>query len=138
MKHITGPGWIHEIGAQGWCTGQTQRDGMRREAGQGIRMGTHVNPRLFHVNVWQKQLQYCKVISLQLIKLNEKKKSQVSYIIRLIICCSVTYHYLSYYVIMFCFPKKILSCPTLLKGSRNSVFVESMPERKAWSSILKG
>ena len=29
---------------------------------------------LIHVNVWQKPLQYCKVISLQLIKINEKKK----------------------------------------------------------------
>ena len=27
-----------------------------------------------HVNVWQKPLQYCQVISLQLIKINEKKK----------------------------------------------------------------
>ena len=35
--------------------------------------GTHVNPWLIHVNVWQKPLQYCKVISLQLIKINEKK-----------------------------------------------------------------
>ena len=31
--------------------------------------GTHVHPCLIHVNVWQKPLQYCKVISLQL-KLN--------------------------------------------------------------------
>ena len=30
--------------------------------------GTHVNPWLIHVNVWQNPLQYCKVISLQLIK----------------------------------------------------------------------
>ena len=29
--------------------------------------------RLIQVNVWQKPLQYCKVISLQLIKLNVKK-----------------------------------------------------------------
>ena len=36
--------------------------------------GAHVNPWLIHVNVWQKPLQYCKVISLQLIKINEKKK----------------------------------------------------------------
>ena len=36
--------------------------------------GTHVNPWLIHVNVWQKPLQYCKVISLQLIQINEKKK----------------------------------------------------------------
>ena len=33
----------------------------------------HVNPWLIHVNVWQNPLQYCKVISLQLIKINEKK-----------------------------------------------------------------
>ena len=42
-----------------------------REGGLG--WGTHVNPWLIHVNVWQKPLQYCKVISLQLIKINEKK-----------------------------------------------------------------
>ena len=36
--------------------------------------GTHVNPRLIHVSVWQKTLQYCEVISLQLIKINGKKK----------------------------------------------------------------
>ena len=40
----------------------------------GSRWGTHVNPWLIHVNVWQKPLQYCKVISLQLIKINEKKE----------------------------------------------------------------
>ena len=39
--------------------------GGRWEAGSG--WGTHVNPWLIHVNVWQKPLQYCKVISLQLI-----------------------------------------------------------------------
>ena len=37
-----------------------------REGGSG--WGTHVNPWLIHVNVWQNPLQYCKVISLQLIK----------------------------------------------------------------------
>ena len=34
------------------------------------------NPWLIHVNVWQKPLQYCKVISLQLIKINGKKKEK--------------------------------------------------------------
>ena len=34
----------------------------------------HVNPWLIYVNVWQKPLQYCKVISLQLIKINGKKR----------------------------------------------------------------
>ena len=41
------------------------------EGGSG--WGTHVNPWLIHVNVWQKPLQYCKVISLHLIKINGKK-----------------------------------------------------------------
>ena len=45
--------------------------GGRRERGSG--WGTQVNPWLIHVNVWQKPLQYCKVISLQLIKINGKK-----------------------------------------------------------------
>ena len=40
----------------------------------GMGWGTHINPWLIHVNVWQKPLQYCKVISLQLIKINGKKK----------------------------------------------------------------
>ena len=69
---------MHETSAQGWCTGKTQRDGMGREVGggggRGSGWGTHVNPWLIHVNVWQKPLQYCKVISFQLIKINEKKK----------------------------------------------------------------
>ena len=38
--------------------------------------GTHVNPWLIHVNIWQKPLQYFKVISLQLIKINEKIKKK--------------------------------------------------------------
>ena len=42
------------------------------EGGSG--WGTHVNPWLIHVNVWQKPLQYCEVISLQLIKINGGKK----------------------------------------------------------------
>ena len=45
--------------------------GGKGEGGSG--WGAHVNPWLIHVNVWQKPLPYCKVISLQLIKINEKK-----------------------------------------------------------------
>ena len=45
--------------------------GGRWEGGSG--WGTHVNPWLIHVNVWQKPLHYCKVISLQLIKIKGKK-----------------------------------------------------------------
>ena len=51
-------------GAQGQCTGMTLRDGMGWEVGSG--WGTHVFPWLIHVNVGQKPLQYCKVMSLQL------------------------------------------------------------------------
>ena len=39
VKQITSPGWMHETGAQGWCTGKTQRDPVEREVGEGIRMG---------------------------------------------------------------------------------------------------
>ena len=45
-----------------------------REEGGGSGWGTHVNPWLIHVNVWQKPLQYCEVITLKLIKINEKNK----------------------------------------------------------------
>ena len=54
MRQILGPGAL----------GRPR--GMKWEGGSG--WGTHVNPWLIHVNVWQKPLQYCKVISLQLIK----------------------------------------------------------------------
>ena len=45
--------------------------GGRREGGSGC--GAYVNPWLTHVNVWQKPLQYCKLISLQLIKVKKKR-----------------------------------------------------------------
>ena len=57
-------GWPRGMGWGGRCEG-------------GSRWGTHVNPWLIHVNVWQKPLQYCKVISLQLIKINGKKKREL-------------------------------------------------------------
>ena len=41
-----------------------------REEGGGIGMGNTCKSMLIHVTVWQKPLQYCKVISLQLIKIN--------------------------------------------------------------------
>ena len=39
VEQITNPGWMHETSAQDWCTGKTQRDGVGREDGVGIRMG---------------------------------------------------------------------------------------------------
>ena len=59
---------VLRAGALGWPRGMGW--GGRWEGGS--RRGAHVNPWLIHVNVWQKPLQYCKVINLQLIKVNEK------------------------------------------------------------------
>ena len=39
VKRVTSPGLSMRQGAQGWCTGMTQRDGMGREVGGGFRMG---------------------------------------------------------------------------------------------------
>ena len=70
MRQVLGSGALGRPRGVGW--------GRRWEGGSG--WGTHVNPWLIHVNVWQKPLQYCKVISPQLIKINgkKKKKPQVS------------------------------------------------------------
>ena len=51
------------IESQGWCTGMTLRNGMGREVGGRIKIGS---TWLIHVNVWQKPPPYYKVISLQL------------------------------------------------------------------------
>ena len=65
MRQVLGAGSLGRPRGMGW--------GGRWEGGSG--WGTHVNPWLIHVNVWQEPLQYCKVISLQLIKINGKKNS---------------------------------------------------------------
>ena len=44
VKQITSPGWMLETSARGWCTGKTQRDGMGREAEEGIGMGNTCKP----------------------------------------------------------------------------------------------
>ena len=80
--------------AQAGCMRQMLRAGaLGRPRGMGWRgrwdggsgWGTHVNPCLIHVNVWQKPLQYCKVISLQLIKINEKKKNKIEVLSKAIV-----------------------------------------------------
>ena len=65
MRQVLRAGALGRPRGMGW--------GGRQEGGSGCE--THVNPWLIHVYVWQKPLQYCKVISLQLIKINEKKNS---------------------------------------------------------------
>ena len=47
---------------------------MEREAGGGIRMGNTYKFVADSCQCMAKPLQYCKVISLQLVKINEKKK----------------------------------------------------------------
>ena len=63
MRQVLRAGALGRPRGMGW--------GGRREGGLG--WGTHVNPWLINVNVWQKPLQYCKVISLQLIKIIGKR-----------------------------------------------------------------
>ena len=67
MRQVLGAGALGRPRRMGW--------GGRRKGGLGWGTHvTHVTPWLIHVNVWQKPLQYCKVISLQLTKINGKKK----------------------------------------------------------------
>ena len=64
MRQVLGTGALGRPRGIGWRG--------RGEGGSG--WGIPVNPWLIHVNIWQKPLQYCKVISLQLIKINGKNK----------------------------------------------------------------
>ena len=43
-KQIASPGSIQDTGCLGLCTGMTQRDGMGREVGVGVRMGNTCTP----------------------------------------------------------------------------------------------
>ena len=66
VKQITSPGLMLETGSQGWCPGMTLRDGMGKEVGGGFRMGNACTPVVDSCQCMAKQIQYCKVISLQL------------------------------------------------------------------------
>ena len=74
LKHVYYHMWNRSLvqvrymrqGAQGWCTGMTQRDGMGREVRGGFRMGNTCTPMADSCQCMEKPLQYCKVISLQL------------------------------------------------------------------------
>ena len=73
VKQIISPGWMHETHRPG-VLGRPRGIGWRGRWEWRSGWGIHVNPWLIHVNVWQKSLKYCKVISLQLIKITGKKK----------------------------------------------------------------
>ena len=91
--------WWNRSPAQVGCMRQVLRAGAlgrprgigwrgRWEGGSG--WGIHVNPWLSHINVWQKPLQYCKVISLQLIKIDEKNAKTLwicLYVIKIVCSC---------------------------------------------------
>ena len=85
-KHVCYHGW-NRSPAQVGCMrqvlgagvlGRPRRIGWRGRWVGGLGWGIRVNPWLMHVNVWQKTLQYCKVISLQLIKINGKKRRKTT------------------------------------------------------------
>ena len=59
VKWITSPGSVQD--AQGWCTGMSQRDGMGREVGGGLRMGNTYTPMADSSQCMAKQIQCCKV-----------------------------------------------------------------------------
>ena len=79
-KHVYYLGWNRSpahLDAWDKCSGLVRwKDPVGGVGGvRGDRVGEYMlSSWLIHVNVWQKPLQYCKVISLQLIKINEKKK----------------------------------------------------------------
>ena len=88
-KHVYYLGW-NRSPTQAGCMRQVLRAGaLGRPRGMGwggrweggLGWGTHVNPWLIHVNVWQKPLQYCKVISLWLIKINEKERKYAKFVL---------------------------------------------------------
>ena len=69
---------MHETG----CSGLVPWDNPEGWDGEGVGgggsgWGTHVHPWLIHVNVWQKPLKYCKVISLQLKLINFLKNLNI-------------------------------------------------------------
>ena len=75
VKQITSPGWMHETSARVFCTGKTQRDWVERELGGGIGMGNTCKSMADSCQCMTKTTTYCKVISLQLIKMEKKKKN---------------------------------------------------------------
>ena len=69
MKQIISPDSMHETGYSGLVHWDDPAgwDGEGSGGwGQVSGLGTRVHPWQIHVDVWQKPLQYCKVIRLQL------------------------------------------------------------------------
>ena len=109
MRQVLGPGALGRPRGIGWRG--------RWEGGSG--WGIHVNPWLIRVNVWQKPLQYCGVIGLQLVEINGKNKNKNKQTNKKNWCCWIVVQ------------KKIiesrLDCkeiqPVHLKGDQSWVFI---------------
>ena len=84
MRQALGPGALGRPRGTRWRG--------RWEGGSG--WGIHVNPWLIHFSVWQNPLQYCKVISLQLIKKKFKRKWINKYALFAINSENYTYKYI--------------------------------------------
>ena len=78
VKQITSPGGMHETVLGPGALGRPRGIGWRGRWEGGSGWGTHVNSWLIHVSVWQNPLKCREVISLQLIKINEKLKKESS------------------------------------------------------------
>ena len=63
VKQTAGPGSMHQRERSGLVHWDDPEGWDGKGAGRGVQDGEHM---CIHVNVWQKPLQYCKVISLQL------------------------------------------------------------------------
>ena len=72
-NQITSPGRMHETSAWTCCTGKTQRDQVEREEGGRIGIGNTCKSMAESFHCMTNPLQYCKVISLQLIKKKKKE-----------------------------------------------------------------
>ena len=79
VKQITSPSGMHETSARACALGRPRGIGWRGRWEGRSGWGIHVTSSLIHVNVWQNPLKCCEVISLQLIKINEKKFYQHFY-----------------------------------------------------------
>ena len=66
-EQISSPGSMHDTGCSGLVHWDDPEGWDGEGGGRGFSgWGTDVNPWLIHINVWQKPLQYCKVISFYL------------------------------------------------------------------------
>ena len=123
--------------------------GGRRE--EGSRWGTCVNPWLIHVSVWQNPLQYCKVISFQLILKNEKKKKKQRhycvnkvYLVKAIFFSHVWVWELDYKAEhqrldtfeLWCW-SRLLRVPWTARRSNQSILKETNPEYSLEGLMLK-